>query len=131
MRTPLVYSHGGIEGRCEIARNIADAALEKIKRNGGLLAIGFWDRVLCGDTPADIAASMRYVADRIGAEHLALGSDFDGGVRTVFDAGGLPLLTKELFEAGFSEAEVRMIMGENYARLLLAALPLRRSATVH
>ena len=131
VRTPVVYSHGGIQGQCDIDRNLADAALEKIKRNGGLVAIGFWDRVLCGDTPADIAASMRYVADRIGAEHLALGSDFDGGVRTVFDASGLPLLTAELFTAGFSEAEVRMIMGENYARLLLATLPPRRSAIVH
>ncbi len=131
VRTPVVYSHGGIEGQCDIARNLPDSALAKIRSNGGLVAIGFWDRVLCGDTPADIAASIRYVADRIGAEHLALGSDFDGGVRTVFDAGGLPLLTAELFAAGFSEAEVRMIMGENYARLLLAALPPRRSAIVH
>jgi len=125
VKSPIVYSHGGVRGMCNINRNIPEGALQKIKTNGGLVAIGFWDRVLCGDSVADIAASMRYVADSIGTEHVALGSDFDGGVKTVFDASGLPLLTNALIDAGFSEQEIRQIMGENYTRLLLASLPTR------
>jgi membrane dipeptidase len=81
--------------------------------------------VLCGESVNDVATSMRYVADRIGAEHLALGSDFDGGVTTVFDSTGLPLLTDALLAAGFSEDEVRQMMGGNYTRLLLHSLPAR------
>jgi len=126
VEAPVVYSHGGVSGMCDIDRNLPESALEKIQANGGLIAIGFWDRVLCGDSVADIAASMRYVADRIGVEHLAIGSDFDGGVKTVFDSTGLPLLTNALFDAGFSELEIRQIMGENYTRLLLASLPAQR-----
>jgi microsomal dipeptidase-like Zn-dependent dipeptidase len=99
--------------------------LEAMRDNGGIIAIGFWDRVLCGESMADIARAMRYVADRIGTDHLALGSDYDGGVRTVTDASGLPLLTDALFEAGFSDLEIRKIMGENYTRLLLSRLPAR------
>lgn len=121
--TPAVYSHGGVRGTCDIDRNIADKVLQKVKENGGLIALGFWDRVICGDDIADIAAAFRYVADKIGVEHLALGSDFDGGVKTVTDASGLPLLTDALFDAGFSDLEIREIMGENYTRLLLNALP--------
>jgi membrane dipeptidase len=124
-RRPIVYSHGGIEGTCDIDRNLRDAALDKIAANGGLIAMGFWTRVLCGESVDNVAASMRYVADRIGAEHLALGSDFDGGVTTVFDATGLPLLTDALLAAGFSENEVRQLMGGNYTRLLLQSLPAR------
>jgi membrane dipeptidase len=124
-QSPVVYSHGGIQGMCDIDRNLPETALQKIKANGGLVAIGFWDRVLCGDSAADVAASMRYVADKIGTEHVALGSDFDGGVKTVFDATGLPLLTDALFDAGFSDLEIRQIMGENYTKLLLTSLPTR------
>ena len=125
IESPVVYSHGGVRGVCDIDRNLPEAALEKIRTNGGLIAIGFWDRVICGETVQDIAASMRYVADRIGVEHVALGSDFDGGVKTVFDATGLPLLTGALFDAGFSELEISQIMGGNYARLLMTGLPAR------
>ena len=125
MITPVVYSHGGIEGTCDIERNLPDSMLEAMRDNGGIIAIGFWDRVLCGESMADIARAMRYVADRIGTDHLALGSDYDGGVRTVTDASGLPLLTDALFEAGFSDLEIRKIMGENYTRLLLSRLPAR------
>ncbi len=97
---------------CDIDRNLPETALQKIRANGGLVTIGFWGRVLCGDSVADVAASMRYVADKIGTEHVALGSDFDGGVKTVFDATGLPLLTDALFDAGFSDLEIRQIMAK-------------------
>jgi membrane dipeptidase len=125
VQAPVVYSHGGVQGMCNVDRNLPETMLHKIQANGGLVAIGFWDRVLCGDSVADVAASMRYVADKIGTEHVALGSDFDGGVKTVFDATGLPLLTEALFDAGFSGLEIRQIMGENYTKLLLENLPAR------
>ena len=123
--TPVVYSHGGIQGTCDINRNLPDNLLGKVQQNGGLIAIGLWDRVLCGNTLDDVAATMRYVADKIGTNHLALGSDFDGGVKTITDASGIPLLTETLLESGFSEAEVRAIMGGNYANLLMKQLPTR------
>ncbi len=125
--SPVVYSHGGVQGMCDIDRNLPEDSLERIRDNGGLIAIGFWPRVLCGENVDSITASIRYVASRIGVEHVAIGSDFDGGVTTVFDASGLPLLTGSLQRAGFSEAEIRMIMGENYVNLLLATLPSRLS----
>jgi membrane dipeptidase len=126
--SPVVYSHGSVRGMCDIDRNLPDELLTKVQANGGLIAIGFWDRILCGDSVADIAANMRFVADRIGSQHLAIGSDFDGGVNTVFDATGLPQLTDALFDAGFSDLEIRAIMGGNYVQLLLNALPDRATA---
>ena len=66
---------------------------------------------------------MKYVSDRVGAAHVALGSDFDGAVTTPFDTTGLAQITDTMLEAGYNEAEIRMIMGENVMKFLLANLP--------
>ncbi|MCC0014603.1 MAG: membrane dipeptidase, partial [Rhodobiaceae bacterium] len=65
----------------------------------------------------------RYVAGLIGAEHLALGSDFDGAVTTPFDTTGLPLITEAMLTAGFLQPDIEMAMGGNQIRLLLENLP--------
>jgi microsomal dipeptidase-like Zn-dependent dipeptidase len=59
----------------------------------------------------------------VGVRHVALGSDFDGFVRTPIDAAGLPALTDALLGAGFSEEEVQLIMGGNVLRVLTHTLP--------
>jgi microsomal dipeptidase-like Zn-dependent dipeptidase len=66
---------------------------------------------------------MRHVADLVGIEHVALGSDFDGTVDVPFDATGLPLLTAALLEEGFSRSDIRQILGGNVIRLLRQTLP--------
>jgi microsomal dipeptidase-like Zn-dependent dipeptidase len=66
---------------------------------------------------------MRHVADLVGVEHVALGTDFDGTVKPPFDAAGLPQLTEALLDIGFSAAEVQQIMGGNVVRFLRDALP--------
>ena len=68
------------------------------------------------------AAAMEYVANFVGVEHVALGSDFDGATVASVDASGLPLLTKALLDRGFSRAEVNQIMGRNAVTLLLDSL---------
>jgi hypothetical protein len=50
---------------------------------------------------------MRHVADLVGVQHVALGSDFDGGTSTAFDATRVVLVTQALLDAGFSEDGVQ------------------------
>jgi microsomal dipeptidase-like Zn-dependent dipeptidase len=66
---------------------------------------------------------MRYVSDRVGVEHVALGSDFDGAVTEPFDTTGLVEITDAMLHAGYSEREIRLIMGDNVLNFLLANLP--------
>jgi microsomal dipeptidase-like Zn-dependent dipeptidase len=66
---------------------------------------------------------MRYASDRVGAEHVALGSDFDGAVSVPFDTSGVAEITEAMLDAGYSEAEIRMIMGENVVKFLSENLP--------
>ena len=54
-------------------------------------------------------------------DHIALGSDFDGAVTVPFDSAGTHQLTAALLARGFTEDEIRRIMGENVRRALRQA----------
>jgi len=120
---PVVFSHTGVLGTCDSPRNISDAALERTAAGGGVVGIGFFESATCGTDLAAVVQAIRYTVDRIGAEHVALGSDFDGFVATPIDASQMASLTEALLAARFSEAEIRAIMGLNVQRVLSRVLP--------
>jgi microsomal dipeptidase-like Zn-dependent dipeptidase len=120
---PVVVSHTGVRGTCDSPRNLSDRHLRLIAEQNGVIGVGIWERAVCGDTPAAAARAMRHVADRVGVEHVALGTDFDGTVSVPVDATGLPHLTEALLNEGFSPQEVEQIMGGNVVRLLRQTLP--------
>jgi microsomal dipeptidase-like Zn-dependent dipeptidase len=120
---PLIVSHSGVRGTCNNPRNLSDDELRAIARTGGVAGIGIWETATCGTDAQAAARAIRYAVNIAGIDHVALGSDFDGGVTTPFDARGWPLLTDALVKAGFSEEEIRKIMGENALRVLLQVLP--------
>ena len=120
---PVVVSHTGVRGTCDNQRNLSDEQIRGIAATGGVIGIGYWETAVCGKDARAIVKAMRHVADLVGVEHIALGSDFDGGVLEPFDTTGLIEITDELLKAGFSEDDVRRIMGGNVLRLLLEHLP--------
>jgi len=122
---PVVASHGGVRGILDNARNLSDAHLNGIAATGGLVGIGFWPTASGGDDAAAIARSVAYAVERVGAEHVALGSDWDGAVPVPFDAAGVVRLTDALLDVGLDEAAIRAVMGENVLRVLAQALPPR------
>lgn len=122
-RRPVVVSHTGVDGTCAGPRNLGDDQLRSIAGTGGVVGIGLWPEALCGETPADWARAVRYTADLVGVEHVALGSDWDGAVPAIVDAAGTRHLTAALLDEGFSPGEIRAILGENTLRVLLATLP--------
>ena len=120
---PVVVSHTGVQATCNTRRNLSDEMIRRIAENGGLIGIGFWDTAICSTEPEAIVRAMRHVVDLVGVGHVGLGSDFDGTVRIEFDATGLARITEALMEGGFSEEEIRQIMGGNVLRLLRETLP--------
>jgi membrane dipeptidase len=124
---PLIASHSGVHALCASTRNLTDAQLDAIAASGGLVGIVFAapfiraDGADDPDTPlATIVAHVRYAVDRIGIEHVALGSDFDGATvpDELGDVAGLPRLLDALAAAGFTEDEVRAIAWDNWRRVL-------------
>jgi microsomal dipeptidase-like Zn-dependent dipeptidase len=120
---PVIVSHTGVKGTCDNTRNLSDGQLKAIANNGGIVGIGFWDTAVCGGDAAAIAKAIRYTANIMGIDHVALGSDYDGAVKAPFDATGVVQITDALLREGFNEDEIRKIMGENVIRMLQSYLP--------
>lgn len=120
---PVIMSHGGVKGTCDRTRNLSDDHVRRIAATGGLIGIGYWDEAVCGKDVKSIAAAIRYAVSLAGADHVALGSDFDGVVTTPFDTSGLAEITQELMNEGMSEGDIANIMGGNAQRVLRASLP--------
>jgi membrane dipeptidase len=124
---PLIASHSGVHALSPSARNLTDAQLDAIGASGGVVgivfAVGFLraDGADDADTPLSaIVAHVRHAAERIGVEHVALGSDFDGATvpDELGDVAGLPRLIEALRADGLTEAELEAIAWDNWRRVL-------------
>jgi len=124
---PLVASHSGAHALCAASRNLTDAQLDAIGASGGLVGIVFACPFLRPDfsedtdTPIElIARHARYVADRIGVEHVALGSDFDGAPipAELGDAAGMQKVLASLERVGFGSEDIEAIAWRNWRRVL-------------
>jgi len=120
---PVILSHGGMKGVCDSPRNLDDELMRKIATRGGLVGIGYWDGAVCDVTPNGVVKTIRYAIDQLGVEHVALGSDYDGTTAVMFDTSELAILTQTMLDHGFSDQEIRQVMGENAKRFLLENLP--------
>jgi membrane dipeptidase len=126
---PLVASHSGVHAIAPRSRNLTDRQLDQIGATGGLVGIVFAPPFLRPDFADDtdtelslIVEHARYVADRIGVAHVALGSDFDGTSvpAALGDVTGLPRLLDALADGGFSASEISAIAWGNWRRVLAA-----------
>jgi len=120
---PVLVTHTGVVGTCPGPRNLTDEHLRRIAATGGIVGIGYFGGAVCDLSVRGIVKAIRYAVDQVGVDHVALGSDFDGATRVPFDATGLPQLTEGLRRAGFSEDDIRAIMGGNVQRVLMQNLP--------
>ncbi len=120
---PVVVSHTGVRATCDNDRNLSDDELRAVAGTGGVIGIGYWEGATCGRDADAVARAIRHATNVVGVEHVALGSDFDGATTMPFDVTGLPLITGALLKAGFTQPEIRLIMGQNVVRVLLETLP--------
>jgi len=78
--------------------------------------------------PVDFKMVLRHidhVAKLVGPDHVGLGSDFDGisGMvpQGLEDVSKFPVLVRGLIESGYTDADIRKIMGENLLRVMKKA----------
>jgi membrane dipeptidase len=124
---PLVVTHAGVHALCPSSRNLTDKQLDAIGESGGVIGINFHvgflreDGLLKAETPiSEIVRHIDYVAQRIGIEHVALGSDFDGAIMPadLGDAAGMPKLLDNLRESGYDKDALRKVTHANWVRVL-------------
>jgi membrane dipeptidase len=126
---PLVATHTAAHALCPTARNLTDAQIDAIGESDGLVGVVLNTADLGGEWSggggvgvADVVAHCRHVAERIGIEHVALGSDWDGARPPVGleHCGTLPVLLGALRDAGWGDDDVRAFAHGNWLRVLAA-----------
>ncbi|HQN00538.1 MAG TPA: dipeptidase [Candidatus Hydrogenedentes bacterium] len=120
---PVFISHTGLKGAHDNERNISDAQAGRIAEKGGVIGIAFFPWAIGPCTVQSIVRSVLYAVNLVGADHVGLGSDWDGMVATPFDASGVALLTDALLRHGLSEEDAAKIMGGNAIRVVRETLP--------
>lgn len=74
-----------------------------------------------GGTPVDVLIDhIDYIVKLVGIDYVGLGSDFDGSITTLnelYDATCYPIITKKLVERGYSEEDIRKVLGLNFLRV--------------
>lgn len=135
---PLVVSHADVYALCPSTRNLTDAQIDAVGKSGGVIGINFepyntsFDASLVGQMPIDallqrvstaplsqIVKHIAYVVNKIGIDHVAFGSDFDGAdmPADLTDVAGLPKLIAALKQAGFTGEELEKIAYKNWLRV--------------
>lgn len=119
--TPVVSSHTGARALQDFPRYLADDELRAIASTGGV--VGLWPyraRRFGVRSIGDLVAHARHIAETVGTEHLAIGTDMNGvpGVMAGFRGEtDLPKVTNALLDGGFDDEEVEGILGGNALRV--------------
>jgi len=139
-RAPVMASHSSARAIADIPRNMSDEMLQAVARNGGVVMVNFaghsidphktgywktcWNWVSnfgWVDTPLELLVDhIDHIVAVAGIDHVGLGSDFDGALfypKGIKDVSGFPNITLELLRRGYSDEEVRKILGENALRV--------------
>ncbi|MBF9000962.1 dipeptidase [Vibrio nitrifigilis] len=147
-KKPVCYSHCLPSGLKDHPRNKSDEDIKFIADHGGFVGVTMFAPFLKNgihSTIDDYVEAIAYIFNLVGEDHIGIGTDFTQGqdqpffewlthdkgyarrltnfgeiinpegIRTL---GEFPNLTAALLKHGFSESQVRKIMGENWLRVL-------------
>jgi membrane dipeptidase len=134
----VIASHSNARAIIPTDRHLSDPMIQAIARKNGVIGVNLFDRFLIPPAEygsrkavlADAVRQFRYFADLLGSvKNIGLGSDMDGGfgyanlpkeLRTIAD---LPKLADALSAGGFSDSDIRMMIGGNWLRYFGENLP--------
>ena len=122
---PLTISHAACDAVFKHFRNVDDAQIKAVADTGGVIGTIFNTAFLGGSLlrgqAERIVDHIQHVVRLVGADHAALGSDFDGAIvppqdlRTVSE---LPRLAELMLRRGLSERDVHKVLGASFLRAL-------------
>ncbi len=137
-QAPVIASHSSCRALTNVPRNMSDEMLKALAKNRGVVMINFYNGFInteyakpgmpFPEKPASAATMemlMRHFEHAIkiaGIDHVGIGSDFDGvdGMLPggMEDVSKLPAITYELLKRGYSDNDVKKVLGENLLRVM-------------
>lgn len=134
----LIASHSNPRRFCESDRHLSDEMIRRLAERDGVMGVVLYNRFLSNTwRKSDPRLPLTIVADVIdhvcqitgSANHVGIGSDFDGGFGAeetpegLETSGDLYLITDILRERGYDEADIEAIMSGNFIKTLRQTLP--------
>ncbi len=129
-RSPLVATHSNVHALCPTPRNLTDKQLDAVRDSGGMVGLNFFVGFLRPDGADDAATDLDvmvhhvdYLIEKLGVDHVGLGSDFDGArvPAAITAVAGLPRLFDALRGQGYDEATLQKLARDNWLRALRVA----------
>lgn len=126
-KSPLVATHSNVHALCASPRNLTDRQLGQIRDSAGMVGLNFSTSFLREDgrASADIGLEVMvrhidHLIDKLGENHVGLGSDFDGCVvpQPIKDVTGVPALFDALAAHGYDSALLAKLAHENWLACL-------------
>jgi len=139
-KDPVVFSHSNARALVDTYQNHYDDELKALAEKGGVIGVTGFPRLLGGEncTINDMLDHIDYIVNLIGVDHVGIGSDFaegwneslerrirlleiDGKIYTwpkgFEDVTKFVNIVKGLVSRGYSDNEIRKILGENFLRV--------------
>jgi membrane dipeptidase len=158
---PVIFSHSSARAIADVPRNVPDAILRQMPKNGGVVMVSFvpgftsqavvdydkrsgaertrlqqtmpndeagvnramdaWRKANLGPraTIAQVADHADHIRKVAGIDHIGFGGDFDGiteVVQGLEDVSKYPALTAELLKRGYSDEDIKKVIGGNVIR---------------
>jgi len=149
---PVAFTHANPRARSNTPRGKTDEQIKALAAKGGVIGVTFWASISAvkqGVRPGveDIVDHIDYLAELVGIDHVAFGSDFNEGVRSraalahehnlflkaypevcalyagerdpidLEDTCQIPNVTRGLVARGYRDEDICKILGGNWMRL--------------
>ena len=133
-KVPFIASHSNCRELCNTARNLTDDMLRALAEKGGVTGMNYApgfivprEKLRAGyrATVEDLVSHIDHIVEVVGPDHVGLGSDFDGIGRPpagLDDASKVPNITRVLVKRGYSDEDIKKILGGNHLRVFKEVL---------
>ena len=133
-KCPVIASHSSVKTLCDHHRNLSDELIVKIAEKGGVIQVCLYKEFISKNPKPNILEAIRhidYICQLVGAEHVGIGSDFDGdgGIMGVDAMNEMINITVELLRRQYSHADIEKIWGGNLIRVMEATQKFQTSNT--